>query len=90
MSAAIALYKAVRQEYDYDADIFCPDAPKVKRVKQIISHLNDADRTIIQLYAELASLRELGKLLGISRASAHKEVTRIRKAILEEYNNGLS
>lgn len=82
MSAAAELYKRISPEYEHDPDVFCPDPPRVRRVKAAIERLPEADKVIIRLYAELGSLRKLGAMLGVGRDTMGKEVRRIRADIL--------
>jgi len=80
------LYKAMRPEYSYDASVFNPEPQKVRMTKWIIeTKLDEDDRILIRLYAELGSVRKLGEKLGISKASAFKEIKRIKRIILDEY-----
>ena len=58
------------------------------RVKKIIDQkLSLADKTIILLYVDCQSYRKLGARLGVSHMTLRREVMRIKKIILEEYNN---
>lgn len=84
LSAAAELYKSIRPEYEHDPDVFCPDSPRVRRVKEAIERLPEADKVIIRLYAELGSLSKLGEMLGVSKDTAWKEVRRIREAIFRQ------
>ena len=80
-------YRLIKQEYAYNPDILCPDEERVRLLKYVIDKcLNVVDRTIILLYADCQSLRELGKILGVSHATARTEVLRIRETIIKEYN----
>lgn len=82
----IKAYRASRADYEYHPDIFDQDEERVRLVKQILSSLNQVDRTIIVLYAECQSYRKLGKALGLSHMTIRKEVLRIRAHILAEYD----
>jgi transposase-like protein len=76
------MYVLIRPEYEHDPDCFCPDNPRVRRVKAAIERLPDADKVIIRLYAELGSLRKLAGLLGVGRDTMGREVRRIRTEIM--------
>ena len=82
---AARTYRDIREDYVYNDDIFNPEPERVRRCKEIIANeLAPADRVIITLYAELGSLRKLGRLLGVSHTTAAGEVRRIRNIIFEK------
>lgn len=82
-------FREIKKEYAYDPGIMCPDDPRVARLKEIIdTKLSQVDKTIILLYADCRSFRKLGKKMGLSHMTIRKEVIRIKRIILEEYNNG--
>lgn len=92
---AVEIFKAVRPEYEYNADIFCGDGARVKRAKWVCSHrLEDAERVLVYLYAELGSVRDLAQMLGVARSTLGDEIKRIKDkvqrevALLEEKENG--
>jgi len=79
-------YRAAKDEYVFDGSVFNEDPDRVRLVKQIITEkLSQVDRTIIVLYADCQSYRKLGKALGLSHMTVRKEVLRIRRIILDEY-----
>lgn len=79
-------YKRIAPDYAYDGTIFSEDTDRVAAVKYIINNkLSQVDRTIILLYADCLSYRKLGKRLGFSHMTIQKEVRKIKKKILEEY-----
>lgn len=72
----------VYDEYKEDDTIFSEEEPLTKEIKRIIFHsLDEVDRRIILLYAELQSLRKLGKVLGVSASSAFFKVADIKNKI---------
>lgn len=80
-------YKSIREDYTFDASIFSTEPERTARLKWIIQHrLTQVEQTIILLYADCQSLRKLGARLGLSHTLVAKEVQRIRKKIIEEYN----
>lgn len=80
-------YRTISQDYKFNGDIFTQDDDRVAKVKYIVDNrLSQVDRTIILLYADCGSLRKLGQRMGLSHMTMRKEIVRIRKIILEEYN----
>lgn len=80
-------YKTIKEDYKFNPDIFTQDDERVSKVKYIIDNkLTQVDKTIILLYADCGSLRKLGQRMGMSHMTIRKEVVRIKKFILEEYN----
>lgn len=77
------MYDLIRAEYEHDPDVFNPEPPRTRRMKAAIERLPDADKAIIRLYAELESLSKLGRMLGVSKDTAWKEVRRIRARVFE-------
>lgn len=87
-NAIVKAYRLIKEEYAFDPDICCKDDERVRTLKYIIDNrLSQVDKTIILLYAECQSLRKLGRMLGVSHATARTEVMRIKKLILEEYEH---
>lgn len=81
-------YTEIKADYAFDPSVFNADDERVRRIKYIIdTKLNQVDKTIILLYADLQSFRELGKLMGLSHTTIRKEVIRIKNYILNEYNS---
>lgn len=79
-------YVDIRKDYTYDGSVFTQDPERVARLKWIIENrLTQVDQTLIILYADCGSLRDLGKRLGLSHTLVGKEIRRIRALILEEY-----
>lgn len=66
-----------------DIDIFNDDDSKVALLRAI-GKLTEADRRILYLYAETASMRETGKALGVSASTVFYIIRRIRNFILNE------
>lgn len=84
----IAEFRKIKQEYTYNPDIMNEEDERLTRVKKIIDQkLSLADKTIILLYVDCQSYRKLGARLGVSHMTIRREVQRIKKIILEEYNN---
>ena len=82
-------FREIRREYAFNPDVMSPDDPRVARLKEIIEkRLSQVDRTIILLYADCLSYRKLGNKMHLSHMTIRREVIRIKKIILEEYNNG--
>lgn len=69
-----------------EIDIFNDDDRKVALLNAI-GKLTEADRRILYLYAETASMRETGKALGVSASTVFYIIKRIRKLITDELKN---
>lgn len=79
-------YREIKEEYAWHPDIFTKDDERVAKVKEIINtKLSVIDKTIIILYADCQSYRKLGKRLGVSHMTIRREVQRIKKIIMSEY-----
>ena len=84
----VSEFRKIRQDYTYNPDIMNEEDERLTRVKKIINtKLSLADKTIILLYVDCQSYRKLGARLGVSHMTLRREVMRIKKIILEEYNN---
>ena len=78
--------KAIRPDYAWDPSVFADGDRRADAVRCIIeTRLSTVDRTIILLYIDCQSYRELGRLLGFSQTTAFKEVKRVRQRILDIY-----
>ena len=72
----------ILEEYKEDDSIFSEEEPRIKKIKRLIyEDLDEVDRRVILLYAELGSLRKLGKALGVSASSAFFKVSDIKNKI---------
>lgn len=79
-------YKRIAPDYAWDGSIFTEDDARTSAIKYIINNkLDQVERTIILLYVDCLSYRKLGKRLGFSHMTIQKEVRKIKKKILEEY-----
>lgn len=82
-------YKEIKEDYKFSADIMCSEDERVHRIKEIINtKLSIVDKTLILLYTDCQSYRKLGKRLGLSHMTCRKEIIRIKKIILQEYEQG--
>ena len=68
-----------------EIDIFNDDDRKVALLSAI-GKLTEADRRILYLYADTASMRETGKALGVSASTVYYIVKRIRQQIKNDLN----
>ena len=72
------------EDYKPDNTIWSNEDERVNAIKNIIyTKLDEVDRRIIILYAELGSLRKLGKELGISASSAYLKIKQIKGNITD-------
>lgn len=75
--------RKIMEEYEPDHSIWSTDDIQITRLKEAVQNLNDADKIIFILYCETGSLREVGKMLGVSHTTAYKCIKDIKKKILE-------
>ena len=68
-----------------DIDIFNDDDRKVSLLNAI-GKLTEADRRILFLYSETASMRKTGEALGVSASTVYYVIKRIRQQIKKELN----
>ena len=71
---------------EIEVNIFQDDDRKVALLSAI-GKLTEADRRILYLYADTASMRETGKALGVSASTVFYIIKRIRKLITDELKN---
>lgn len=82
----VRTYRDIRQDFVLVDPLFTSEPDKVRRVKEIVlNRIPQVDRTIILMYADCGSLREMGRRLGLSHSSVKVIVDRIREDILREY-----
>ena len=83
-------FRMIKQEYAFNPDIMSLDDPRVARLKEIIdTRLSQVDKTLILLYVDCQSYRKLGKKRRLSHMTCRREILRIKKIILEEYNGNI-
>ena len=81
-------FRKIKEDYVYNPDIMNEEDERTSRIKEIIdTKLSLADKTIILLYVDCQSYRKLGARLGVSHMTIRRDVQRIKKIILEEYEN---
>ena len=68
-----------------EIDIF-QDTDRKVALLNAIGKLTEADRRILFLYSETASMRETGKALGVSASTVYYVIKRIREQIKNELN----
>ena len=77
------LRKLLREYSDKQEDILT-DTDELLSFYTAIDTLTDADKIILYLYAELGSLRAVGRTLGVSYSTARKAVIEIKNKIYEQ------
>lgn len=77
------IIKTASPDYLPDLSIFATDGERVAMLKQALARLSQADRTIVILYAETASLREVAKMLNVSHTTIRTELQRIRSELFK-------
>lgn len=81
------LRKLLREYEDKEIDMM-QDTDELIALYAAINQLNEADRIILYLYAELGSLRAVGRTLGVSYTTARKAVIEIKQKLFEKlYDN---
>jgi len=76
----------IAQDYAWDASIFSEEEERSRLLKYIIERrLTLVERTLIILYADCHSCRELGLRLGLGKTTVAQEIGRIRNKILKDY-----
>jgi len=86
MNDVLRDYKEIRKDFEIDDSIFNAEPDKVRRIKEIVlNRLDQVERTLILLYADCGSLRDLGKRLGMSYGSVKRVLDPIKEKILTEY-----
>lgn len=81
------LRKLLREYEDKEENIM-EDTDELLEVYDAVNGLNEADRIILYLYAELGSLRAVGRTLGVSYSTARKAVQEIKGKIYDNlYGN---
>ena len=68
-------------EYELDYSMFTNMDDRLLSIYPKWLKLNKADRTVIILYAELQSYREVGKILGISHTTIQRFIKQIRERL---------
>lgn len=85
---AVAEFRKIKEDYAFNPDIMNDEDERTSRIKEIIdTKLSLADKTIILLYADCQSYRKLGKRLGVSHMTIRRDCQRIKRIILNEYEN---
>lgn len=76
--------KDMLEDYKPDNGLFSEEDEKINLLKNIIyKKLDEVDRRIILMYAELGSLRKLGRELGVSSSTALSRIREIREKIFD-------
>lgn len=57
------------------------DTEQAYRLKSALNHLNEVDKRIIILYAELSSIRDVAKILGSTYHYVSKKLREIRNEL---------
>lgn len=77
----------ILDEYRPDDNIFSLENENINKIKHIIYDiLNETDRRIILLYAELGNIRDVAKILKVSSGTAFLQIKRIQKTIRDKYD----
>ena len=68
-------------EYNFEINTFTEMDDRLLAIYPKWEALNRADKTIIILYAEYRSYREVGKILGISHTTIQRFIKQIRERL---------
>lgn len=68
-------------EYEIDYDMFTNMDDRLLSIYPKWLELNKADKTVIILYAEYHSYREVGRILGISHTTIQRFIKQIRERL---------
>lgn len=77
------LRKLLREYEEKEMDMM-QDTDELISLYDAIKTLNEADKIILYLYAELGSLRAVGRTLGVSYTTARKAVLEIKDKIFDK------
>ena len=80
------LRRLLREYSDKEEDIM-EDDDETLQVFDAVKNIPESDRIILYLYAELGSLRAVGRTLGVSYSTARKAVQEIKNKIYEMLDN---
>lgn len=68
-------------EYNFEIDTFTEMDDRLLAIYPKWEALNRADKTVIILYAEYHSYREVGRILGISHTTIQRFIKQIRERL---------
>ena len=85
MKELVRKYRDIAPDYEPIEGIFNDEPDKVRRLKEIINGLEQVDKTLILLYAELGSYRKLAARLGMSHTPIVKRIESIKEVIMSRY-----
>lgn len=68
-------------EYEIDYSMFTNMDDRLLSIYPKWLELNEADKTVIILYAEYHSYREVGRILGISHTTIQRFIKQIRERL---------
>ena len=76
-------FHLIEEEYTARRGVFDEDDACVRRCKDALRRLSNADRRLFILYAESGSVRKMSQMLGVSKSTVQNRVTEIRRKIIE-------
>lgn len=80
-------YKSIREDFRFDADIFSTEDERSARLKWVLDNrLLEPERILLLLYIEAQSYRKLADRMGVAHQTIARNISRIRKKVIEEYN----
>lgn len=73
--------RLLEEEYTARKGVFDEDDARVRRCKDALRRLSDADRRLFILYAESGSVRKMSQMLGVSKSTVQNRISEIRRKI---------
>ena len=86
MEELTANLKVMMSEYTDDKGID-EESDEMKVLKNALKALDNADKIIFLIYAETRSLRQTGKILGVSHTIVYKLIKDIRRKLYDIIKN---
>lgn len=82
-------FERIIAEYQPQDDVFCEDDTVVARCKQALAALPPRDQRLFILYAEVGSIREVSRRLGMSPSTVQYRIFKIKKRLRMQVMNNL-
>ncbi len=80
-------FERIIQDYAPVRDIFSEDEHIEYLCKEALATLSPTDQRLFILYAELGSIREVARRIGMSQSTLHYRIDKIRKNLKKKILN---